>query len=483
MRNPLCWFLSILLHGILVFVLLQAIHLTPYDLKDVMEVDLTKMEIPEEVAHMPVPQKPISPEPIEPETTAVTAPLPQDKTVVLDDSPQEEILQTESESVMTPEPIPDVVEISPVKTEQPEDKPTPKKIMVRKGDFIVSRGHEARFGRSLMADYYSYSANEFSGQFKTADDRVITIIDARNTKYGRFLIYDSKNKTLRRLKAFGKYVYTIGPSVHADEPVTGSVTFLAKEDRIERFILMTDDDRIAHYPRKVHVRDDDILFSGTGGELHGHTSLPPYGEGHAGMIFVHGNACEEPGLIQGFTRTLSMLNLASLSFMPRGCSGDNPTPGSEAELTEDISSALSYLADRPQVDPKNIGIWGNGPGVVPAISAINASPQTPPKFMVCVLNDALDPKTMPNWEELAKIPVPVLWLITGRNTAKWRPYLTTLESLRDQDKRPFSIIIAPLKASQDVLDAEGAQSAWIEQVAEDHARLAASWIQNLGKPH
>lgn len=479
MRDSLSWSLSILLHVTLILALLQSVHLAPLELKDVMEVDLTEMEVPDDIAPMPMPQEPPPIDSIEPEAPVVAAPLPQDKTVVIEDSPPEIIPQ--AEPIPAPEPELDIIEISPVKTAEPEEKTKLKKVMVRKGDFIVSRGHEARFGRSMMADFYSYSAREFSGQFKTADDRVVTIIDARNTKYGRFLIYDSKNKTLRRLKQFAKYIYTIGPSIYADEPIAGSVTFLAKNDRIERFILMTDDDRMAHYPRKVHVREDDITFPGTDAEMQGHTSLPPYGEGHAGVVFVHGNFCEEPSLIQGFTRVLSMNNLASLSFMPRGCNSDEPAPGTAVELTEDTLSALDYLASRPQVDGRNIGIWGNGPGVITAIKAVGASGQTPPRFMVCLLNDTLDIETMPNREELARLSIPVLWLITGRNTAKWRPFITTLEGLRDRDKLLFSIIIVPLKVSQDVLDAESEQSVWVEQVAEDHARLAASWIQNLGK--
>ena len=146
-------------------------------------------------APMPMPQEPPPIESIEPEAPVVAAPLPQDKTVVIEDSPPEIIHQ--AEPIPAPEPKPDIIEISPVKTAEPEEKTKPNKIMVRKGDFVVSRGHEARFGRSMMADFYSYSAREFSGQFKTADDRVVTIIDARNTKYGRFLIYDSKRSEER----------------------------------------------------------------------------------------------------------------------------------------------------------------------------------------------------------------------------------------------------------------------------------------------
>jgi hypothetical protein len=479
MQRSLSWLFSLLFHGILVIVLLQAVHFTPFELKDILEVDLVEMEMPKQVAHMPVPQELPSPEPVAPDAPAVAAPLPLDKTVVLDDSPPQAAPLPEPDSAMEPEP--QVIKISPVKTETPKEEAKPDKIIVRKNDFVASRGHEARFGRAMMADYYSYSASEFSGQFKTGDDRVVSIIDARNTKYGRFLIYDSKNKTLRRLKQFGKYVYTIGPSVHADEPVTGSVTFLAKNDRIERFILMTDDDRIAHYPVKVHVREDDIVFPGKNTELQGHTSLPPYGEGFTGVVFVHGNLCEEPSLIKGFTRALSMRNLASLSFTPRGCESESPTPGTIEELTDDTVAALAHLAMQPQIDGNRLGLWGNGPGAIAAIKTVGSHRQTPLRFMVCLLDDTLEPDTMPDQKELAQLPIPVLWLITGRNTNKWRPFITTLEELRDHDKLPFSIVIAPLKASQDVLEAEGEQSGWVEQVTEDHAKLADSWIRNIIK--
>lgn len=479
MHRALSWTLSIAFHILVAAALFHTVHMAPLELKDVMEVDLTEMETPTPVAALPIPQAVPAPEPAQPEAPIAAAPLPTDKTVVLADEPPESIAP--AKPAPAPEPEPDVVKISPAKTLPPEERPDSDRIDVRKNDFIVSRGHEARFGRSMMADYYSYSSKEFSGQFRTRDDRVITIIDARNTEYGRFLIYDSKNKTLRRLKqAMGKYVYTIGPSVYEDEPISGSVTFLAKDDRIERFILQTDDDRLAHYPRKVHVREEDVSFAGAAGELHGHTSLPPYGEGHTGVVFLHGNSCEESSMVKGFTRALSMHNLASVSFMPRGCEAAEPSPGTMGELNDDIGKAMDYLGDRPQVNQKNIGIWGNGPGVVPAIEAAN-NPNHQVQFLVCLLNDSVDPKDMPDRNTLANLPVSTLWLITGRDTGKWRPFITQLESLRDKSKLPFSIIIAPLKASRDVLDIEGDESVWVEQVTEDHAQLAISWIDSIRK--
>ncbi|BDQ37838.1 hypothetical protein SYK_21980 [Pseudodesulfovibrio nedwellii] len=483
MRHALSWFLSILFHAILVVALLQSVDLEPLLPEDIMQVDLTEVEEPQPITPMPEPQKIPAPDPMAeiaaPEEPPMAAPLPMNKTVVL---ANELPPPPEPELAPEPEPEPDVIEISPNKTLPPEEEleedGKPRKIVTRK-EFTVHRGHEARFGRAMMGDYFSYSTKEFSGQFRTKDNRVVSIIDARNTKYGRFLIYDSKNKTLRRLKqAFGKYVYTIGPSVYADEPVTGSVTFLAKNDRIERFILMTDDDRIAHYPRKVHVREEEVTFSGPAKNIEAGISRPPYGEGHEGVVVIHGPDCVNPGLVQGFTRTLSMHDLATLHFIPRGCMNEEPTPGTTEELVQDTTAALGYFAGRKEIDANHVGIWGNGPG---APAAIKTASRTNPAFLVCVLTDTVKTDDIPDRKTLSQLKTPVLWLITGRDTAKWTPLIRTLEAFRDKDKRPFSIIVAPLKASQDVLDAKGEQSAWVEQVADDHASLAASWIHNLKK--
>jgi len=91
----------------------------------------------------------------------------------------------------------------------------------------------------------------------------------------------------------------------------------------------------------------------------------------------------------------------------------------------------------------------------------------------------LSPSAMPNKVDLAAVDAPVLWLITGRETAKWQPLISLLESLRDQDKKPFTIVVAPLRGSQEVMEAATDQSGWVEDVTEDHARLATSWIRAL----
>jgi hypothetical protein len=445
-----------------------------------------------------------------------------DKTILLDDAPPP-VLQAAPAPAAEMPPESGAVEISPVKEGPPHQEPPATTearpaesdedhqekappIEVRRHDIIAHRGHEARFGRSMMADYYSYEATEFSGQFRTHDDRTISIIDARDTKYGRFLIYDSKNKTLRRLKEFGKYVYTIGPSLDADEPVTGTVTFLAKDDRIERFILMTDDDRMAHFPVKVHVRESDVRFQVPGqgkgdtgggtGELVGRTTLPPTGTGHPGVVLAYGGKCVDEGLIQGFTRSLSASGLAVFSFVPSGCGDPAGLPVAQPVVQQvaQTVAAVDHFAGLDQIDRARVGIWGNGPGANAALRAAlqtlsrkkaGAAPDAAkPAYVVCLLDDTVGPDGLPGREELAGLDMPVLWLITGRSLGRWQSFVSMLEGLRDHglhgtDRRAFTIVMAPLKASREVQAAQSELSGWVEQVTEEHARLGASWITGL----
>ncbi|MUM76555.1 hypothetical protein GKC30_02780 [Pseudodesulfovibrio sp. F-1] len=528
--------LSFFLHALIATVLIQTLHLGRTLPPKLMELDLTALAEPV-IAPFPEPTPLPAPLPVEPAPEPQPQALPMDKTILLDDAPPPEPAPAHTPASVPPPqeppPVAEAIDISPVKTVAPSEPPPPSEeasrpspageqeegkgppIMVSRHDVLAHRGHEARFGRSMMAEYYTYESSEFSGQFQTRDDRTISIIDARDTEYGRFLIYDSKNKTLRRLKEFAKYIYTIGPSLYADEPVTGTVTFLAKDDRIERFILMTDDDRIAHFPVKVHVRESDVQFAAPGADpapkpkargksgkeqdaLAGRATLPPAGGGHPGVVLTYGERCVDDGLVRGFTRALSASGLAVFSFRPRGCdeSGEavasvRPEGISVAEAATrarqrqaaDTAAALAYFVGLEAVDGSRAGVWGNGTGVAAGLAlALALEPEAVrPAFLVCLLDDSVGPDGLPGSAGLARLDMPVLWLITGRNLGRWQSFVSTLESLRDGQGLAFTIVMAPLRGGQEVLGARGEFSGWVEQVAEEHARLGASWIAGLAQ--
>jgi len=498
----LSWLLSFTLHVAVALLLIQHVHLPQVDLRELLEVDLVEVERPEPiVTPVPIPEpapaprpKPApaprpEPEPPAPEPTAA-APLPMDRTIALDAAPAPPEPTPEPAAAPPPAPLPelDVEAISPVKVPPPApevNKPEPApaneppmdKIIVRTDDVIAHRGHEARFGRTMMADYYSYSSSEFSGQFK-ARDRTVSIIDARKTEYGRFLLYDSKHKTLRRLQESGKYVYTIGPSLYADEPVQGVVIFLAKNDRIERFILISNDDRIANFPVKVHVREEEVSIPTNEGPLTAYVSMPPDGKNLPGVVLVHGDRCVDSGLVLGFTRSLSAEGLASLSIVPRWCGNDRPA-GSQERLVSDTRAGLSHFGSVAPVNFRHVGLWGNGSGVPFAVRASSGGALSP-RYLICRLTDSADPAAMPGREELERLGMPVLWLVTGKETSKWQAYVDTLEAVRAEQGKRFTIVLAPTPGDHGVPDELMTGSGWVESVTEDHARLAVSWIGQIG---
>lgn len=472
MRSICCLF-SFLLHAVLLGVLA---HVTDFHLTEIPEVLTINLFTSESIKPkpIPVPQKVQAP--------SKKPSLPMNQTVILTDVPQPVPTATAAQQKTTsPE---DVIKISPKKRATPQDlnENQPRPLFIRGDDGLAHRGAEAHFGRSLLGDYFSYPPEQFSGNFKVGnEDRVITIIDARKTKYGRFLIYDSRTKTLRRLKEFAKYVYTIGPSTDRDEPVVGSVTFLAKNDRIERFLLMTDDEEMAQVPNKLHVIEEECALACEQGKLDGLTTLPPSGTSPAGVVFVSGNRCVSMDLVHGITRSLGMRNISSLFFPPRGCKKNNAISSSDAELTQDIKTAFSSLAANPQVNKRRIGVWGHGLGVSTAIQSSTSMVGKKPAFLVCLLDESIAPRALPDRTQLAKLNMPVLWLITGRDTGAWQVLVAILENLRDVEKNPFTIVIAPTQANKKADKSMGNDLDWVEQATEDHVHLAASWILNLEK--
>jgi len=503
MARSLSWIISILLHTVFAVVLSYGVHYPDLPLEKLMEVELTRVLPQEDIVVVKTPLPP-PPSPVQEQKQASDSPqvaqaLPENETIVLDDAPPPP-LTPPSQSIPVepeqPQAAPDFEPISPVKVAEDEklqpqvsqpvaDAPSVEdavnRIDVRKGDTIVHRGHEARFGRALMADYYSYSSTEFSGQFKTQDDRTITIIDARDTEYGRFLIYDSKHKTLRRLKEFGKYVYTIGPSVYADEPIIGTVTFLAKNDRIERFILTSDDDRMAHYPRKVHIREQEVQLPTNHGIRTAYVSMPPYGDGQPGVVLVQGNRCVQPGLVQGVTRALSSNNLCALSFQPRQCTGDVERKDTDAEIVEDIRAAVAHFPSLARVDTSRVGLWGHGQGVPLAIRAVRAGGALQPAFLVCMLNENVNVDEMPTKAVLNELSMPVMWFFSGSEVGRWNDFVDTLEALRDSVGKEFTIVMAPMRKKGKAAEVLGSNAAWVENVAEDHIRVVASWIKGRSR--
>lgn len=479
--RTLSWILSLLIHAAAAVVLVSAVgSFEPEDLS-IIDVELTEVEpepapmpmpapVPAPVASMPAPSK----DPLQ----ARKPGLPADKTVVLTRKPPP-LLPTVSDSAPAPaeivEPEPGVKDISPTPAPTFSDE-SEEGVHHIQMDAVAHRGAEARFGRMMFADYYSYSPDEFAGQFRVEGDRVVTIIDARNTAYGRFLIYDSYRGELRRLKKFNKYIYTIGPSLDKDEPVTGSVTFLAKDDRIERFIYLPDGEK-GLFPSKIHFREEKVRVATGKAEVDGIVTLPPTKGTYPGVVLLHGSECIPPALVQGAVRALGMHGTVLMAFSPQGCGQEGVKRAPDA--AGDAVKVLENLRKHPEVGNSLSGYLGVGEGCAEAVRA-TLLPGSKPDFLIC-LPEARG--AAPDLKQVARLGVPSLWIVpSGR---AWRSFRSGLETLRDKRGKPVTVVVDDLEKAPSVVpgnkgDVEtGEAGSLVQAVSAGHASLAASWIAGL----
>lgn len=402
----LSWIISIILHVVAALTLTASTNIPIPDEVPLINVELTTSEVPEDPP-MVIPAPAQGPE------------MPQ-----LSSS-----IRVAENNRPAPAPSPTA---KPVSTTVSEKKSSPQKTSYPVSiNTAESRGEEAAFMLKLYSAFYSYSPSEFAGHFQVEGGRVLTIIDARKTSYGRLLLYDSKRRELRRLKRFGKYIYTIGPSLYEDEPVTGSVTFLAGDDRINRFIYMPEGEK-AFYPGKTHFREKRGHPELSGGApAENILTLPPEEGKYPGMVLLHGTECVAANMVQGTTRAFSNEGIALTAFSAQKCFDGKKN--AEA-LSRQITACVKLFRENPEVDDTRVGLLGIGDGVSLALKATSF-----PKIDVSFLVGLIDWSSIPKIERIARLQVPSLWVVT--EDRRTRRFLRELRTLRDAKKRPVTIML------------------------------------------
>lgn len=398
----------------------------------------------------------------------------------------EPVVKPEPAPKARPAPPPDVVEISPVKkgVALPTYKATQKEYeeFAKSGGVVTIdepalRGAKTRFGQ--LVGFYTYTTEEFVGQYLTADGlHSVSIVDARDTPHQALLIHDSKSGLLRRLKKFGKYVYTYGPSLNQDEPVEGSVTFLADGDHIHRIIWMGKDGQ-AQFPTKIHFREEAVRFKSRGLRLTGTLVRPPGPGPHPAVVYLPGRGCAPPKMAQAFARTLGEQDLAVLVFKDRECVQGQTLPQDQglALAAEDALAGLRLLKKIDGLDPSRLGFWGSGEGSLAALRAAASDDsgrrdkRGDTAFVVCALSAKDSGLPAPERSDLAATKAPCLWLFSGENPGlRWRGYLDLVDDLRDREMKPFTVVLMPEEAG-------GPKQKDVDRLVSGYAAIAGPWIQ------
>ena len=127
--------------------------------------------------------------------------------------------------------------------------------------------------------------------------------------------------------------------------------------------------------------EEEVAFVSDGLRLAGVVHTPAAGTAGArspAFLVLHGfGSNKRGGVSAAMARLLAAWGYVALRFDFRGC-GDSEGPRGRViclEQVEDTRHALSYLAGRPDVDPRRIGVIGNSFGAAVAVYAAGVDPR------------------------------------------------------------------------------------------------------------
>lgn len=476
---------SLVLHGLLFAAMVTAVSLPLSPDKPMLELDLARMPKPE-----PAPvvvARPVRPEVVKPAPAPKQSKLPDlvprlgkvaGKVVLPKAAPKSSPAQAQAGP-----PPPPPKEISEAKRDDaPRNQDPELEEFARSGGYIhpeapdyLKHGAETRFGQVL--GYYTYTIEQYVGQYSYDDGAdSITIIDARNTPYKRLLFYDSRSGIFRSLKQFGRYIYSYGPAFGQDEPVIGSLVFLAKDDDIHRILWMPGGREPARFPEKTHFVERDVTFSRFFTKLSGNLIVPP-GEGpFPAVVWLAGPDCDDRRIQEAAARQLGAAGIAVLVFDPRGRGASKGKPAGDEDLAADAREAVSFLRGQKGIDGKKVGIFARREGVRAALLATEGHGSSAPDFLVATLGAREDsPRAaLLDGERLRKLSAPSLWLFAGPDPAVvWRQDLALLE--KDAPPGLARVLLLPEEVPSDT--PQWARDALrVQRMASGFTRFAAPWI-------
>jgi len=223
---------------------------------------------------------------------------------------------------------------------------------VRQGDargaFLVHRGE----GRALLA----------AGLYR-AGGRVLGVVD---DPYGPARLVDLDSGEVEALYPSGA-AFAIGSGFATRAPVRGKARFTVGGAVVAG----------ARGTREP-TRQLEVRFPSDGAVLSGTLTLPPGPGSHAAVAFVHGSGPTTRAYLPDLQALLVRHGVAVLAYDKRGTGqsggtypGESPTAPTIDVLARDAAAAVRFLATRPELDPRRIGLAGHSQAgwIVPLAAA------------------------------------------------------------------------------------------------------------------
>ena len=214
---------------------------------------------------------------------------------------------------------------------------------------------------NAQADLKLYS--QYAGSYKLGADRFVDIAPFFEDE-NRPIFFDSKTRRTGVLYALSKTEFFTGPSYGVMFPMDIRVTFVKnKQGEVTSLEWLESGSGVINAKRVSPYKQEEISFRNGDIILQGTLTLPATKGPHPVIIQVHGSGpAQRPG--GHWTHFFARQGIGYFYFDKRGsgASTGDLNNASIEDLASDVLAAVEALRARKDVNPREVGLWGNSNG-------------------------------------------------------------------------------------------------------------------------
>jgi pimeloyl-ACP methyl ester carboxylesterase len=224
---------------------------------------------------------------------------------------------------------------------------------------------------------------EYHGVYRAGPNRLVTVSRFGEVDADAFFV-DSKSGRCGPLYPLSETSFFSGPALVAPVfPVDVRVSFVKDGRGKVTGLTYRRGKAPAVSATRIPLKQEEVAFRNGPVKLAGTLTTPPGKGPHPAVILIHGSGPEDRHFLAPWAYFFAGHALATLAYDKRGVgasTGDWKRAGFE-DLAGDVRAAIGLLADRKEIDRKQIGLWGVSQGgwVAPLVAS------RPPKDVAFII--------------------------------------------------------------------------------------------------
>jgi pimeloyl-ACP methyl ester carboxylesterase len=223
----------------------------------------------------------------------------------------------------------------------------------------------------------STSYDAYYGNYSVAPDHQVGI-DRFITDSGEdsVLIADYSSGVVRRLFPVSETEFVMGPGFDVQSPVELKVHFVKDATGAVTSFSLEPTNGVASVAHRMGLTEQQVVIESGDVKLAGTLMVPATKGPHPAIVLLHGSGPLTRYSFGPYPRFFTSLGFAVLIYDKRGTGAStgtrlDPSMGRYAsrppdhypdDVLRDALAVLGFLRQRPEIDPKVVGVWGSSEG-------------------------------------------------------------------------------------------------------------------------